>query len=120
MKKENGMTADARAKALRAIHETNTSEALFEAMVRLFDARFARHSIVAGFRFHAGTPTTLMRVGIETSNDDAIDYSTEHPGLTWLRDHLGARIVRVSDVMPVAEVKRTKYYEKIMAVEGWL
>jgi DNA-binding CsgD family transcriptional regulator len=120
VEKEDEMTDDEHAKALLALHETTTSEALFDAMIRLFDARFARHSIVVGFRFHAGTPTRLMRVGIETTNDDAIDYSMDHPGLAWLRAHPGARVVRVSDVMPVAEVKRTKYYEKIMTVEGWL
>ncbi len=107
-------------RALLALHETNTSQALFDALVRLFDARFVRHSIVAGFRFHAGTPTTLMRVGIENTNDDAIDYSMEHPGLAWLREHPGARIVRVSDAMPIAEVKRTKYHQMIMTIEGWL
>lgn len=112
---------DAQAKkALLALHETNSSEALFDALVGLIDTRFERHSVVAGFRFHAGTPTQLLRVGIEATNDDAIDYSTEHPGFAWLREHLGARIVRVSDVMPVAAVKQTKYYEKVMQIEGWL
>jgi DNA-binding CsgD family transcriptional regulator len=111
---------DVTSNARLALHETNSAESLFDAMVRLFDARFARHSIVAGFRFHAGTPTTVIREGIVATNDDGIDYSIDHPGLTWLREHPGARIVRVSEVMPVPELKLTKYFQKVMMVEGWL
>jgi DNA-binding CsgD family transcriptional regulator len=110
---------DGTSRALLALHETNESEALFSSLVKLFDARFSRHSIVAGFRFHSGMPTVVLREGIVQTNDGAIDYSMEHPGLLWLRSNPGARIVRVSDIMALPELKQTKYFQAVITVEGW-
>jgi DNA-binding CsgD family transcriptional regulator len=43
-----------------------------------------------------------------------------HPGFAWLKDHPGAKLVRVSDVLPLAELKRGDYYREFMEPEGWV
>lgn len=105
------------------LHAAVTVKELWSSLQALLGAAFAHHSIVLGLQFvRAQGPSIMLHsrpLPLRTPEwyDQVLPV---HPGLAWLQSHPGARLVRVSDVLPVAELKASDYYRVFMQPEGWL
>lgn len=105
------------------LHAAVTVNELWSSLQALLGAAFAQHSIVLGLQFvrERGPSIMLHSRPLPLRTPEWYDQVLPvHPGLAWLQSHPGARLVRVSDVQPVAELKASDYYRVFMQPEGWL
>lgn len=108
---------------LLALHAATDTTTLWAAMVALFDEVFHQpHFNIAALRFMAAQPTVTLRTRPAPKRTAAWwrRNIAVHPGIEWLMRNPGARIARVSDILPVAELKRHPYYREFIEPEGWL
>jgi DNA-binding CsgD family transcriptional regulator len=105
------------------LHATTNVKELWPALQALLGAAFSHHSIVLGLQFvrERGPSIMLHSRPLPLRTPEWYDQVLPvHPGLAWLENHPGARLVRVSDVQPVAALKASDYFRMFMQPEGWL
>jgi DNA-binding CsgD family transcriptional regulator/PAS domain-containing protein len=104
------------------LHAAIDTAALWRAMTALFDHAFRPHFSIAALRFMAAQPTVTLRTRPAPRRTAAWwrRNIAVHPGIEWLMHHPGAQIARVSDIMPLDELRRHPYYHAFIKPEGWL
>ncbi|MDQ5978237.1 MAG: hypothetical protein QG602_1211 [Verrucomicrobiota bacterium] len=105
------------------LHAAVTVKELWPSLQALLGEAFAHHSIVLGMQFvrEQGPSIMLHSRPLPLRTPEWYDQVLPvHPGLAWLQSHPGAKLVRVSDVQPMAELKSSDYYRVFMQPEGWL
>jgi len=108
---------------LLELHAAVTVKYLSSALQTLLEAAFSQHSIVLGLQFvrEQGPSIMLHSRPLPLRTPEWYDQVLPvHPGLAWLQSHPGARLVRVSDVQSLAELKASDYYRLFMKPEGWV
>ena len=106
---------------LLRLHATVTLPALWSSLQELLEAALPHHSLVLGLQFLRAVPSAVLHsrpLPLRTPDWYERNHPV-HPGFAWLKDHPGAKLVRVSDVMPLPELKRSDYYREFMEPEGW-
>lgn len=107
---------------LHRLHATVALPALWESLQALLEEAFPHHSLVLGLQFLRAVPSAVLHsrpLPLRTPDWYERNHPV-HPGFAWLKDHPGAKLVRVSDVLPLAELKRSDYYHEFMEPEGWV
>lgn len=109
-------------KPLLALHAATDTAALWAAMNDLFETLFRPHFTVAALRFMAAQPTVTLRTRPAPKRSAAWwrRNIAVHPGIEWLMRNPGAQLARVSDIMPLDELRRHPYYHTFIEPEGWL
>ncbi len=109
-------------KRLLELHAATDTAALWAAMNGLFEEMFRPHFTVAALRFMAAQPTVTLRTRPAPKRSAAWwrRNIAVHPGIEWLMRNPGAQLARVSDIMPVEELRRHPYYHAFIEPEGWL
>lgn len=95
---------------------------LWSGLQTLLEAAFPHHSLVLGLQFLGQFPSVVLhsRPLPLRSPDWYKRNHPVHPGFAWLKDHPRAKLVRVSDVLSLDELKRGDYYHEFMQPEGWV
>jgi DNA-binding CsgD family transcriptional regulator len=107
---------------LLALHAATDTPALWGALNGLFEELFQPHFTVAALRFMAAQPTVTLRTRPAPKRSAAWwrRNIAVHPGIEWLMRNPGAQLARVSDILPLAELRRHPYYHAFIEPEGWL
>lgn len=107
---------------LLKLQATVTLPPLWNALQALFAEAFPHHALVLGLQFLRQVPSAMLHSRpLPLRTPDWYERSHPvHPGFAWLKDHPGATLVRVSDVLPLDELKRGEYYREFMEPEGWV
>lgn len=107
---------------LLALHAATDTPALWVAISALFEELFQPHFTIAALRFMAAQPTVTLRTRPAPKRSSAWwrRNIAVHPGIEWLMRHPGAQLARVSDILPLAELRRHPYYHAFIEPEGWL
>jgi DNA-binding CsgD family transcriptional regulator len=104
------------------LHAATDTGSLWTAMVALFDDVFRPYFTIAALRFMAAQPTVTLRTRPAPRRSAAWwrRNIAVHPGIEWLMRNPGAQLARVSDILPLDELRRHPYYHAFIAPEGWL
>ena len=95
---------------------------LWSRLQALLGVAFPHHSLVLGLQFLDQFPSVVLHsrpLPLRTPDWYKRNHPV-HPGFAWLKDHPRAKLVRVSDVLPLDELKRGDYYREFMEPEGWV
>ncbi len=109
--------------ALLKLHGTVTLPSLWIELQDLLEAAYPHHSLVLGLQFTrtVGPSVMLHSRPLPLRTPEWYDRNLPvHPGLAWLQQNPGAKLVRVSDVLPLDELKAGDYYQVFMEPEGWV
>ncbi len=102
---------------LLRLHSTLTQSDLWNALRLLVRNALPTSSLTLEIdRSSEGGTVRSYRHGQPAS---ARDSGLPHPAQAWLPQHVGTPVFRLSDILPLRELRRQAFHERVMKREGW-
>lgn len=111
------LAAPALCSAVLRLHATLTQRELWHALQAV--AREALPSDSLTLEIGRADESAAPRVYRHAHAYTPPELRLEHPARAWLNTNAGAAAYRLSDVVSLRELRRTVFFERVMAREGW-